>query len=203
MPASAEPDDEKRLLSALRNGDGEAYRELVTTYGPRLFATAMRLVRNEADASDITQETFLSAFRAIDKFDGASRVGTWLHRIAVNAALMKLRTRKRRPEEDIHSLLPLFTDGGQHTRHLHEFQELPDDKALREEMASLIRSCIDQLPEDYRNALVLKDIEELNYQELSEALGLTPNATRIRVHRARQALRTLLAPHFEGVSDDV
>lgn len=190
--------DETQLLGALRGGDGDAYRVLLETYGRRLFATAMRLVRNEADANDVTQEAFLSAFRSIDRFDGACRIGTWLHRIVVNAALMKLRTRKRRPEEDIHSLLPLFTDGGQHTRHLHEFQELPEDQALRHEKAALIRRCIDQLPEDYRTALLLKDIEELNYEEISEALGLTRNAARVRVHRARQALRTLLAPHFEG-----
>ena len=115
----------------------------------------------------------------------------------MNASLMRIRSRERHPEANIHDLLPKFTDGGQHEVHQHPFAELPDQVALREEACSLVRKCIEELPDNYRNALILKDIEELDYPEVARSLGLTLNATRIRIHRARQALRGLLAPHFE------
>jgi len=189
--------NEEALLAALRAGDSAAYRGLIATYGPRLRAAALRLLRNEADANDVVQETFLCAFRSVGRFEGKSQIGTWLHRIAINAALMRIRSRERHPEEEIHDLLPRFTDGGQHPTHQHAFAELPEAAALREEAASIVRDCIGRLPENYRNAILLKDIEDLDYPEVAKALGLTLNATRIRIHRARQALRGLLAPHFE------
>jgi len=191
-----QPVGESALLAALRMKDAEAFRTLMRTYGPRVRAAAFRLLRNEADANDVVQETFLAAFRSVDRFEGKAQIGTWLHRIAINAALMRIRSRQRRPEEDIHDLLPRFTDGGQHEVHRHPFAEMPDQAALREEACHVVRDCIDKLPENYRNALLLKDIEELDYPEVARVLGLTLNATRIRIHRARQALRCLLAPHF-------
>lgn len=193
---AGEPADEAALLTALRAKDARAYGDLIRTHGPRVRATALRLLRNDADANDVVQETFLAAFRSVDRFEGKAQIGTWLHRIAVNAALMRIRSRERHPEANIHDLLPKFTDGGQHEVHQHPFTELPDQVALREEACALVRECIDELPDNYRNALLLKDIEELDYPEVARALGLTLNATRIRIHRARQALRCLLAPHF-------
>ena len=192
--------DDRGLVQSLRKGDPSAFEGLVTTYGPRLRATALRLLRNEADANDVVQETFLSAFRSLDSFEGKSQIGTWLHRITINAALMRIRSRERRPEVDIHELLPRFTDGGQYPEHQHSFSELPDDVALRDEACDLVHRCIDELPENYRAALILHDIEELAYEDTARILGLTLNATRIRIHRARQALRTLLVPHFTETS---
>lgn len=192
--------DDRALLQSLRGGDPSAFEGLVITYGPRLRATAMRLVKNESDANDVVQETFLSAFRSLDSFEGNSQIGTWLHRIAINAALMRIRGRQRRPEVDIHDLLPRFTDGGQHPEHRHPFTELPDNATSREEACTLVQRCIGELPENYRTALILHDIEELPYEDAARILGLTVNATRVRVHRARLALRTLLAPHFEETS---
>jgi RNA polymerase sigma-70 factor (ECF subfamily) len=184
------------MLRALRAKDSQAYGELIRTHGPRVRATALRLLRNEADANDVVQETFLSAFRSVDRFEGKAKIATWLHRIAVNAALMRIRSRERHPETDIHDLLPRFTDGGQHEVHHQPFADLPDQVAQREEACALVRECIDKLPDNYRNALLLKDIEEMDYPEVARSLGLTLNATRIRIHRARQALRCLLVPHF-------
>ncbi len=186
------------LLTALRAGDSSAFERLVTEYGPRLRATALRLTRNEADANDVVQETFLAAFRSLTRFKGNSRLGTWLHRIAINAALMRIRGRERRPELDIHDLLPRFGDAGQHLEAQLSFRELPEESAAREEATGLVRGAIDRLPENYRNALLLHDIEGLEYPEVARQLGLTLNAARIRIHRARQALRKLLEPHFGG-----
>ncbi len=188
--------EEAGLIQSLRAGDPVAFESVVVAHGPRLRATALRLLRNEADASDVVQETFLSAIQSLDRFEGRSRIGTWLHRIAINTALMRIRKRDCRPETHIYDLLPRFTDGGQYPAHQHPFVEPPDESALRDESCGLIHQCIDALPESYRTALILHDIEELPYDEVARVLGLTLNATRTRIHRARQALRTLLAPHF-------
>lgn len=195
-PESSGSEDETRLLAALRAGEERAFEQLVTSYGPRVKSTALRILRNEDDAHDVVQETFYSAFRSLGKFQGNARIGTWLHRISVNAALMKIRSRERRPEVDIHELLPRFGDGGEHVQSPQGFREIPREAVLREETAALVRSCIDRLPENYRNALILRDIEELDYPEVAEQLCLTLNAARLRIHRARQALRKLLEPHF-------
>src|SRR5215472_7386962 len=100
------------LVAALRAGDERAYETLVETYGGRLLAVTRRMLHNEEDAQDALQEAFLSAFKAIGQFDEKSRLGTWLHRIAINAALMKLRTRRRKPEQSIDDLLPRFLQDG-------------------------------------------------------------------------------------------
>lgn len=197
---SAEPSpalhDEPALLSALRRGEETAFERLVASHGARLRVTALRLLRNEDDANDVVQETFLSALKALDAFKGESGIGTWLHRIAVNAALMKIRSRRRTPETRIHDLLPRFGDGGNHLEPMARLRDLPDELSARRESAAIVRRCVDQLPERYRTALVLRDIEEMDYQEIADVLGMTINATRIRIHRARQALRKLLIPHF-------
>ncbi len=105
-------DGDGALVERLRRGDPEAFEALVRQYGGRMLATARRLVGTEDDARDVVQEAFLAAFRAIDTFAGAARLSTWLHRIVVNGALMKLRSRRRRREESIEGLLPRFDDDG-------------------------------------------------------------------------------------------
>lgn len=194
------PAEDAALLSDLKAGEEAAFERLVAAYGPRMRATALRLTRNEADANDVVQEAFLHAIRGLDSFKGEARIGTWLHRIAVNAALMKIRARARRPEVDIHDLLPRFGDGGNHLEPMVVLECRPDQSVARGEEAALVRRCIDELPTNYRTALILKDIEELEYPEIADQLGLTLNATRIRIHRARQALRKLLVPHFGNVA---
>ena len=138
----------------------------------------------------------MNAFKSLDRFEGNAKLSTWLHRIVVNAALMRLRTRKRKPEQSIESMLPSFLEDGHHEERFQSWEE-PVDKTLeREENRELVRQQIDALPEGYRTVLVLRDIEGLDTEETANVLGLSVNATKIRLHRARQALRTLLAPHF-------
>jgi RNA polymerase sigma-70 factor (ECF subfamily) len=186
------------LLARLRAGDAAAYDDLVRAYSPRMLAVTRRILNSEDDAKDAVQDAFLSAFRGLSSFEGGSLLSTWLHRIAVNAALMKLRTRKRKPERSIETLLPVYLEDGHHAENFQEWN-LPVDKAMmRAETRAVVRKCIGELPDNYRTVLILRDIEELDTEETAERLGLTPNAVKIRLHRARQALRTLLDPHFRS-----
>jgi RNA polymerase sigma-70 factor (ECF subfamily) len=150
------------------------------------------MLRREEDAQDALQETFLAAWRHLDRFEEQSLLSTWLHRIAVNVALMRLRSLRRRPEASIDDLLPRFEDDG------HRVLEPPAPaRALEEELdeaarRAAVRRCVDRLPEPHRTVLVLRDLEELGTEEAARALGITPDAAKMRLHRARQALRTLL-----------
>lgn len=191
----AAPDyGESEVIARLQAGDAAAYAELVRTQGPRMMAVARRLLRSDDDASDAVQEAFISAFRAIGNFEGGAKLSTWLHRIVVNASLMRLRNRTRRPEVSIEELLPKFEDG-QHVDEPREWKSPePLDALERRETRDQVRKLIDRLPVDYRTVLLLRDIEGLDTKETAELLGVTPNAAKIRLHRARLALRSLLDP---------
>ncbi len=180
------------LAVALVRGDPAAFETLVRDHSARLLAVIRRLVRNEDDAREALQDAFVSIFKSIATFSGSSGLSTWLHRVAVNAGLMKLRTRRRHPEVAIDDLLPKFSADG-HEAIPNEPWELPaDELAARAETRAQVRQWIDELPESYRVVLLLRDLEELPTEEVARMLDATPNAIKIRVHRARQALRALL-----------
>jgi RNA polymerase sigma-70 factor (ECF subfamily) len=191
---SATPDDE--LLAKVRINDPAAAEALVRQYGGRMLAVIRRLIPTEHDAHDALQDAFLSAFRAIGQFDGRSKLGTWLHRIAVNAALMKLRSKQRRPEASIESLLPHFGDDEHQVDPPAVWAERSDDRLQAKETRDIVRANIDKLPEIYRNILILRDIEELDTEETARLLNVNNSVVKTRLHRARQALRTLLDPYF-------
>src|SRR5687768_6093795 len=150
MGSAIPVDDEAGLIALLRAGDESAYEQVVRTYGGRLLAVTRRILDSEEDARDVVQDAFLNAFKSVDRFEGNSKLSTWLHRIAVNAALMKLRTRKRKPEQSIESLLPGFMDDGHFEERFQSWEE-PVDRALeREENRDLVRKQIDALPDSYR-----------------------------------------------------
>ena len=188
-------DDEATLLAGLRGGDEAAFAKLVGRYSARLLAVTRRLLNQEQDAQDALQDAFLSAFRGLAKFDGDSSLATWLHRIALNAALMKLRSQRRKPEQPIDGLLPTYYDDGHRRDPGPAWKALASD-AERAETREVVRRCIAQLPDSYRVVLVLRDIEELDTAAVAEHLGIEAGAVKTRLHRARQALRTLLDPHF-------
>ncbi|HEV8578575.1 MAG TPA: sigma-70 family RNA polymerase sigma factor [Thermoanaerobaculia bacterium] len=190
--------EEGHLLAELRAGKEAAFERLLRDHGGRMLAVARRLVRDEEDARDAVQEALLAAFRSLDRFEGSSRISTWLHRIVVNACLMRLRSRQRRPEEAIEDLLPRFQENGHQVDHpSREWVEPVDALLQRREICDLVRKSIDRLPETYRTALILRDIEELSTEEAARLLEVSENALKIRLHRARQALRTLLDPHLK------
>ena len=194
---SAAMGSDASLLARLRAGDEAAYEELVRSETRHLLAVARTLLRNEEDAQDAVQQAFLAAFRALPSFNGQSRLTTWLHRIVANAALMKLRTRGRRPEDSIEDLLPNFLEDGHHAEQFTEWALPADVRMLRSETRAHVRSAIETLPDSYRTVVVLRDIEELSTEETAQALGLNPNTVKIRLHRARQALLKLLKPTME------
>jgi RNA polymerase sigma-70 factor (ECF subfamily) len=186
--------EEDALLRALREGDPRAYETLVRTQAPRLLALSRRILRDEEDARDAVQEAFVHAWKGLPSFAEGSRLSTWLHRIAVNAALMKLRSRRRHPEEPIDDLLPAFAEDGHQVPPSEPWAE-PADVALdRQQLAAVVRQQIERLPDTYRLVLLLRDMEGLDTAEAAEALGVSENAVKLRLHRARQALRTLLDP---------
>jgi RNA polymerase sigma-70 factor (ECF subfamily) len=188
---------EDALAKGLRAGDPAAFERIVRTYGGRLLAVTRRILHDEELARDAVQDAFVSAFRARKTFTASARVSTWLHRIAVNAALMKLRTQRRHPESPIDDLLPSFRDDGHFVDSLVSWDEPVDVAIGRRETAAFVRGAIDKLPESYRTVLMLRDIEGLDTDEAAKSLGITPNAVKIRLHRARMALRTLIAPELE------
>ena len=189
--------DEAALVARLRAGDADAFELLVRTNTNRLLWVARRLMATDEDAREVVQEAFIAAFRAIDRFKGDARLATWLHRITVNTALMKLRSQRRHPEEPIEPLLPAFLEDGHHRERFQAWSEPAEDVIQRGADRALVRRMIMQLPEGYRTVLLLRDIEEIDTPEIATMMGISPNAVKIRVHRARQALRTLLAPHFQ------
>lgn len=190
---------EASLVASLRAGDPHAFETLVRTHMPMLLRVARRFMRSEEDARDAVQDAFVSAFRSIRNFASNAQLSTWLHRIVINACLMRLRTQRRRPEEDIEEYLPRFQDDGHQVQRSEAWCETAETILQRTELCGIVRAAIDQLPDTYREVLLLRDIEELSGEEAAGILGVTPNAVKIRLHRARQALRTLLDPYMRPV----
>ena len=188
-PETSEPG----FLALLRAGDEGACEWLVRDHTARLLAVARRYMRDEEDARDAVQEAFIAAFRAIHGFEGGSSLSTWLHRIAVNCCLMKLRSRRRRPETSIEELLPTFDETGHRILGDESWPESVETAVERSETRQRVRDAIGRLPEKYRTVLLLRDIEDLTTDQAARALGTTPTAIKVRLHRARQALRTVLA----------
>lgn len=196
-PTRAAESDEARLVAALRAGRDDAFAEVVRAHAGRMRAAALRLLRRAEDADDAVQEAFLSAFKSLERFEGKSSVGTWLQRIAINAALMKLRSRKPVEDGDIDDQLPRFAGRGVFAERVAPWGD-PDQPALRGELRAAVRAAIDRLPENFRVPLVLRDIEGLSNEEVAAQLGISTNAAKIRVHRARQAVRAALEPIWEA-----
>ncbi len=184
------------LVRGLRAGNDAAFEELVRGHGGGMLRVAKRFLRNEEDARDAVQDAFLAVVRSVAGFQAGSKLGTWLHRITVNAALMKLRAQGRRPdEESIEPLLPRFRADGHQIESSVPWRGA--DAALEEaELQELVHNALDELPDQYRLVLLLRDIEELTPEETAEALGVPKSVLKVRLHRARQALRTLLDPHL-------
>jgi RNA polymerase sigma-70 factor, ECF subfamily len=189
-------DTEADLLARLRAGDEAAYAQLVREQTPALLRVTSRLLRSDDEARDAVQDAFVAAFRALPRFRAESRLGTWLYRIAINAALARLRARASVDEVSLDEWLPRFVEDG----HAAEPSEPwpADAGAERREVRERVRAAIDRLPDSYRTVVLLRDIEELTTDEAAQALGISTGAVKVRLHRARQALRALLDPWMRG-----
>jgi len=189
-------ENERELLAQLRAGDEDAFGLVVQRHGGRMLSTARRLLNDEHDAQDAVQEAFASAFRALDKFNGDALLSTWLHRIVVNAALVQLRFRRRRGEQRIETLLPRFDQDGEWIDDPATWTDATESILERRDSREMVRRCIERLPDKYRSVLLLRDIEELDTDETARSLATTANTVKVRLHRARQALKALLEREF-------
>ncbi len=197
MPRDRLPDDEAEILAALRQGAQSGFEALMRRHGGRLLATARRLLQNEEDARDCLQDSFLKVFERIDQFEGRASLATWLHRIVVNTALMKLRARARKAEESIDPLLPDFDERGCRIEPAWNFPETVEEMLAREQIREAVRDKIAALPETYRIVLMLRDIEGLSTAETAALLEVSEGVVKVRLHRARAALKKLLEPLWQ------
>ncbi len=182
--------DESELLSQLQRGDTVACEQFVRSRITGALTVARRILGREADADEAVQDAFFSFFKSLEGFRSDAALSTWLHRIVINAALMKRRSLKRNKESSIDDLLPQFNDDGHRVR--SAASQPTSDHAEQNELRAIVRKKIDELPDDYRNVILLRDIEQLDTDETARLLGDSPGAVKTRLHRARQALRTLL-----------
>lgn len=187
------------LLDRLQAGDSQAYETLVRQHGPRMLATARRFFECEHEANDAVQDAFLSAFKSIHRFQGDSQLGTWLHRIVVNACLMRRRSSARRPCVSIENLLPTFDESGHHAQKINSYCASPCDALTTRESRQQVRDCIDSLADPYRTVLILRDIEQFDTDTTASLLNVSVAVVKTRLHRARQALRSLLEPLLQQV----
>lgn len=188
---------EATLVEGVRAGDERSCEQLARGYGGRMLAVIRRIVHSEEDAQDCLQEAFLQVFRGIDAFEARSALGTWLNQIAVNAALMSLR-RRRRPEDPITDLLPRFDADGCRIEEGNLHSPPTESIHEQEETAALVRRAIMRLPESHRIVLMLRDIDGYSTEETATLLEISPGAAKIRLHRARAALKTLLERMLSG-----
>ena len=189
---AAEPSDEALAVRAAA-GDDCAFEAIVARYEGRVFRLACRLT-SDSDAPDVLQDTFLQVYRHLPSFRGDAQFGTWLYRIATNAALMLRRARARRQTESLEDYLPRFDDHGVHTATPAELQVAGHAEELldRQFLAEKARSGLARLPDLYRDPFVLRDLEEMSTADVARVLGIEPATVRQRVHRARLMLRGYL-----------
>jgi RNA polymerase sigma-70 factor, ECF subfamily len=200
MSSPIDIDDEAAVVAQARLGDATAFSELLRRYEGKIFRLALHITQNREDAEDVLQETFLKAYEHLDQFQGQSKFYTWIVRIAVNQALMKLRKRK----SDRSVSLDDTIDTGEDTvaREIAGWDENPEQQYSREELSRILGGAVEDLAPIYRAVFVLRDIEELSTEETADALGLSVPAVKSRLLRARLQLRDKLTRFFKRKGDD-
>jgi RNA polymerase sigma-70 factor (ECF subfamily) len=188
------------LVERLRDGDPAALEPLMERYASRVFRVAYGITRSEADAEEVVQDVFLTLFRKIGSFEGRSALGTWIYRVATNAALLKRRGKRAQVEVSLEDCLPTFgEDGhreGDRTLLMADWSDTPEQDFVSRETRAVVSRAIDALPPHYRAVLVLRDVEGLSNEEVAEAIDESVASVKSRLHRARMALRELLTRHF-------
>jgi RNA polymerase sigma-70 factor (ECF subfamily) len=181
--------EEMELVDRLRRQDGKAFETLIRLHGPHMLAVARRYMRAEADAQDVVQDALLNVFKAIGRFDAASRLSTWLHRIVINAALMRIRSRSRHQEASIEDLgsSPDVIGVPRVSWSLSAAEVLGRDE-LREQ----VRRAVDALPDVFRIPVRLRDIEGMDMETICDGLGIGMSTLKTRLHRGRALLRQAL-----------
>lgn len=197
--SSIEVTDESELVSQARTGDARAFSDLIGKYERKIFRLAQHITQNREDAEDVLQETFLKAYEHLDQFQGNSKFYTWIVRIAVNQALMKLR--KRKSDRTVSMDEGIDTGEDIVVREIAAWDEDPEERYSRDEINVILNEAVESLAPPYRTVFVLRDVEELSTEETAEALDLSIPAVKSRLLRARLQLRDKLTKFFKRKGD--
>jgi len=191
---------ETGLVERLRAGDGSALEDLMERYASRVYRIARGITRTDGDAEEVVQDVFLTLARKIDSFEGRAALGTWIYRVATNAALLRRRGKRAQVEVSLEEHLPSFLDDGHREGDrsylLADWSLTPEAELLAGEARAVLSRAIDELPDAYRAVLVLRDVEELSNEEAARILGESVASVKSRLHRARMALREQLTRHL-------
>lgn len=201
MAGAAGVFEEAPVLERARAGDDQAFTQLVQQYSRKIFRLAKNITQHDEDAEDVLQEAFLKAYEHLGEFQGNSKFYTWIVRIAVNEALMKLR--KRRTDRTVPLDEPVDTGEEMVTREIAVWEDNPEQRYSQEEMSEILDSAVQSLKPDFRTVFILRDIEELSTEETAEALGISVPAVKSRLLRARLQLREKLTRQFKRKGEDI
>lgn len=186
---------ESELIESLRRCEPDSFTRLFETYSDRIYRLSIRFLNDAGEAEEVVQDTFLTICEKIDTFEGRSKLGTWIYRIAANHSLMRLRSRQRSGpslddesrDDDGEAIMPGL---------LNDWSQAPESITANSESIAEMERAIAELPDALRTAFVLRDLEELSTEEAAETLGISPGALKVRLHRARLLLRERLSSYF-------
>ncbi len=189
--------EEEQLVKDLQAGKTESFERLATLFQKKIYALSFNLTRNAMDSEDVTQEVLLTLFKKIHTFQGKSAFSSWVYRITLNATYMKLRSRKKDQSISIEELLPSFNGSGFQQEKIQDWSENTESLLFDNETRETIQKAVDLLPDKEKVVFLLRDVEGLSTEKVSEILELTIPAVKSRLHRARLFLRKKLANYFE------
>jgi RNA polymerase sigma-70 factor (ECF subfamily) len=189
-------DDDAELIRAINAGDTSRFQELVQRYGQKLYTFGRRMCRDESDAEDLVQDTFLNVFRYLKDFRYETKFKNWLYRVAANTALKQRRRSKFAREPDLPLEEMLDREDLAAPAEVPEWARMPLEQVLNEELLGILHQAIWSLPEKYRIVVILRDIEEFSTEDSAQILNLSPANVKVRLHRARLFLRDKLKGYF-------
>ncbi len=194
--AGSKAQEEARLLGLARAGSGEAFDQLVALHADRIYGLLLRLTGSTQDAEDLAQECFLRAYRSLSSFRGGSAFYTWLYRIALNLARSSGRSKQRRKEVEVPMAAVATRRGEEGERdasmEMQAVCDSPEEVAHRQEIIGKVREALEELSQDHREVVVLRDIQGLDYEQIGQLVGATREAVKSRLHRARGELAARL-----------
>jgi RNA polymerase sigma-70 factor (ECF subfamily) len=194
----AERATEEILVKEFQEGNLEAYDQIAERYQKKIYGLSFNLCRNQMDAQDVTQEVLLTLYKKINTFQGKSAFSSWVYRITLNATYMKLRSKKKEPNLSLDDLRPSFNGSGFHQEKIQDWSESTESLLFTNETREIIQKAVDLLPEKEKVVFVLRDVDGLSTEKVSEILELTIPAVKSRLHRARLFLRKKLSNYFDG-----
>lgn len=195
MTAQAASDNDQQLVERVQQGDKRAFDLLVIKYQHKIFSIISRFIKDNAEVHDVAQEAFIKAYRAIGNFRGESAFYTWIYRIAINTAKNHLVSRGRRPPStDVEVDEAEFYAGGDSLKDL----ATPENQLMRDQLEQVVFKAIEELPEDLRTAVTLRELEGLSYEEIAEVMACPVGTVRSRIFRARESIDRHLAPLIQA-----